>query len=184
VSAIHTTLPVLTPAAGETTVQTGSSKTDAGHGDHHTHHHHHHAQDHGADHAHAHDAACGCGHSHAPDPRQLQGAFDWRRGIAVVLAAGLRPCSGAIIVLVFALSQGLLWAGVASAYAMALGTGITVAALAALAVSGSALAVQLAGRGSPWAGRVQRTVEIGGSLAVLALGIILVGGALSGDGSL
>ena len=48
--------------------------------------------------------------------------------------SGLRPCSGAIIVLVFALAQGLFWAGVAATFVMGLGTAITVAAIATLAV--------------------------------------------------
>ena len=35
---------------------------------------------------------------------------------AAVLSVGIRPCSGALIVLVFALSQGIFWAGVASTF--------------------------------------------------------------------
>jgi nickel/cobalt exporter len=46
---------------------------------------------------------------------------------AAVFSVGLRPCSGALIVLVFALAQGIFWAGVASTFLMALGTAITVA---------------------------------------------------------
>ncbi|MBL8572175.1 MAG: nickel/cobalt transporter [Hyphomicrobiaceae bacterium] len=136
--------------------------------DHDDHHHHDHGQD------------CGCGHSHAPDPRLVAGPFDWRRGVAAVVAAGLRPCSGAIIVLVFALSQGLFVAGIAAAYAMGLGTGITVAVLAALTVSGSGLAERLAGGGSVWAPRVHRAIEVGGALLVLLLGVVLLGGAMFG----
>ena len=48
---------------------------------------------------------------------------------------GLRPCSGAILVLVFALAQGLFWAGIAATFVMGLGTAITVATIAVLAVS-------------------------------------------------
>jgi len=52
-----------------------------------------------------------CGHAHAPEPSQLAGSGGWQRGLSVIVAVGLRPCSGAIIVLVFALANGLFWAG-------------------------------------------------------------------------
>ncbi len=63
-----------------------------------------------------------CSHVHAPDPALLDGAFSWRGAVGTVIAAGMRPCSGAILVLVFALAQGLFAAGVAATFAMALGT--------------------------------------------------------------
>ncbi len=66
------------------------------------------------------------------DPRALAGPFSWRKMMAVVFSVGIRPCTGAILVLVFALTQGVFWAGVAATFAMALGTAITVAMLATL----------------------------------------------------
>jgi nickel/cobalt exporter len=73
------------------------------HGDHdHSHHGHDHA-------VHGHDDACGCGHSHGPQPEELCGPGGWGRGLAAVVATGSRPCSGAILVLVFAMAQGLFW---------------------------------------------------------------------------
>ena len=65
------------------------------------------------------------GHAHGPEPEELAGPGGWRRGLSAIVAVGLRPCSGAIIVLVFALAQGLFWAGVASTFVMGLGTAIT-----------------------------------------------------------
>src|SRR5262249_7945479 len=104
--------------------------------DHDHHHDHHHAHDHGHghhhhrghqhhDHAHSHDhdhddQASAWGHAHAPEPQELTGKHWLRRGLAAIIAVGLRPCSGAIIVLVFALAQGLFWIGVASTFAMGL----------------------------------------------------------------
>src|SRR5690606_8950742 len=88
-----------------------------------------------ADHAPEHDHdGCGCGHVHVPSPQQVSGSLDWRKAGAAMLAMGLRPCSGALIVLVFALSQNFFAAGVAAALAMGLGTGLTVAGLAVFAV--------------------------------------------------
>lgn len=104
----------------------------------HDHHHHaHHGHDHHHDHGHVHDEHCG--HSHGPEPAQLAGPGGWKRGLTAVIAVGARPCSGAILVLVFALAQGLFWAGVAATFIMGLGTAITVAAIATMAVWGKAL---------------------------------------------
>jgi ABC-type nickel/cobalt efflux system permease component RcnA len=94
------------------------------------------------------------------------------------LSVGIRPCSGAIIILVIALSQGLLAAGVAATFVMALGTGLTVAVLAAIAVSAKGLAMRFADAESGRGAVVLRTVEIGGALAVFLFGLLLLGGAL------
>src|SRR4029453_14794050 len=83
------------------------------------------------------------------------------------------PCTGAILVLVFAIGQGLMWAGVLSTFAMAVGTAITVSALAASAVGFRELATRLAGGGnSPWAGRIQLAAGLGGASLVLVMGTV------------
>jgi len=107
------------------------------------------------------------------------GARHWlARAWSAILAVGVRPCSGAIIILVFALSQGLFAVGIAATFVMALGTGLTVAVLAAFAVSAKGLALRVAGVGSGGAAIVLRVVEIGGALAVLLFGVLMLGGAL------
>lgn len=100
--------------------------------EHHSHAHHGHAHDHAHQHTptHQHDAECGCGHLHVPDPALVSGKLNWSRASSAILAVGLRPCTGAVFVLVFTLSQGFFIAGIAAALAMGLGTGLTVAALA------------------------------------------------------
>ena len=94
----------------------------------------------------------------------------------------MRPCSGAIIVLVFALSQRMFAVGVASTLVMAVGTGITVAVLATLAVSAKGLAVRLAGAESTAAYRIVRGLEIAAAGLVFVLGVVLLGGALATTG--
>jgi ABC-type nickel/cobalt efflux system permease component RcnA len=103
--------------------------------------------------------------------------------VSAVLAVGLRPCTGAIIALVFALSQGLFWAGVVSAYVMGLGTAITVSLLATLAVGAKGLATRLSDRLGSKAGRFHRAVEIAGAAAVFLLGALLFAGALTAGGT-
>lgn len=141
----------------------------------HTHHHHHHH-----DHDHRdHGENCGCGHSHAPDPKLIAGEqFDWRTAWAAVLAVGLRPCTGALIVLSFAFLNGLWVAGIASVFAMALGTAITVSVLAVLAVTAKNWAVALAGDGR-MGNCVHAGIEIAGAAFVFLLGIALLSASLA-----
>lgn len=122
----------------------------------------------------AHEHGPGCSHWHAPDPATLGDGFRWREALSTVVAAGARPCSGAILVLVFALSQGIFSAGIAATLVMALGTAITTAALAATAVLAKGIALKLAG---PQAGRgvlVARGLEVAAAVLVLAVGLSLL----------
>jgi nickel/cobalt exporter len=128
-----------------------------------------------------HAACASCGHAHGPAPRDLGGPGGWGRGVSAIFAAGLRPCSGAILVLVFALAQGLFWAGVASALAMGLGTAITVAALATLAVGARSAAGRLAAGKQGYGLLVLRGLEAGAALAVVAAGLLLLTGYMANE---
>ena len=123
-----------------------------------------------------------CGHYHAPDPGQLGEGFSWRGAAATVVAAGARPCSGAIVVLTFALTQGLFPAGIVATFAMALGTAVTTGALASLAVFAKGLAMRLAARESSRAALVARGLEFAAALCVLAYGVALLAMGPSGGG--
>jgi nickel/cobalt exporter len=154
---------------------------DHGHGQHHGHghdHHHHehaHAHDHHHDHDHE-DEASAWGHAHAPEPQELTGRHWFRRGLAAIIAVGLRPCSGAVIVLVFALAQGLFWIGVASTFLMGVGTAITVAAIATLAVGARGLAGRLA-KAKPGTGMILiRGLETAAALVIVLFGAALLTG--------
>jgi ABC-type nickel/cobalt efflux system permease component RcnA len=102
-----------------------------------------------------------------------------------VLAVGLRPCSGAILVLVFALAQGLFWAGVAATFAMGLGTAITVATIAVLALSAKGLATELskrlAGNRPGVSTLLLRGLEFGAAGLVLLFGLGLLLGFLGAE---
>jgi nickel/cobalt transporter (NicO) family protein len=149
-----------------------------GHSHHHDHghsHHHHHGHDHGHHHGHHHghnhaegEACASCGHAHAPDPRRLTAdRLSLRDAWGIILAVGIRPCSGAIVVLSFALLNGLYLAGIASVLAMAFGTFITVATLAALAVYARDYATSISGSRAALVGRM---IEIAGAALVFILG--------------
>ena len=89
------------------------------------------------------------------------------------MAVGIRPCSGALIVLVFAIAQGILWAGIVATFAMSLGTAITVSSLAALAVGSKQLAYRIAGGEGRWTEWIYRVTAIGGSALVMLIGVVL-----------
>jgi ABC-type nickel/cobalt efflux system permease component RcnA len=143
----------------------------------HGHHHHEHHHDHG--HGHVHDEHCG--HSHGPTPDQLAGPGGWRRGLGTIVAVGMRPCSGAILVLVFSLAQGLFLAGIAATFAMGLGTAITVATIAVLAVSAKGLARRLSAGGEGSGTLIMRGIEFGAAGLVLLFGLGLLFGYLAAE---
>ena len=165
----------------------------------HDHHHHGHAHDHDhahcdhGDHAHAHqdhahhdhahhdhdhdhDDASAWGHAHAPEPEELAGPGGWRRGLSAIVAVGLRPCSGAILVLVFALAQGLFWVGAASTFVMGLGTFITVAAIATIAVSARSWAGRMAASRAGYGNLAMRGIETAAAVLIIAFGTLLLSG--------
>jgi ABC-type nickel/cobalt efflux system permease component RcnA len=144
---------------------------------HHDHEHRH--DDHGHDHGHVHDEHCG--HSHGPAPSELAGPGGWQRGFGAILAVGIRPCSGAILVLVFALAQGLFWAGIAATLVMGLGTAITVATIAVIAVSAKDLARRLSGTKEGGGALFMRGVEFGAAGLVLLFGVGLLFGYLAAE---
>jgi nickel/cobalt exporter len=135
----------------------------------------------------AEDGAClahgpGCGHFHAPDPSALDAGFSWRQACLTVAAAGSRPCSGAILVLVFASAQGIFPAGCAAVLAMSLGVAITTGALATSAVYAKKMVAHFAGAESWRAMMAGRLFEAAAALAVFAFGLALLMAALYGGG--
>ena len=118
---------------------------------------------------HVHHDGCGCGHQHMPDPERLARDDDWRARLVIILSMGMRPCSGAIMVLLFSKVIGVFAWGMASALAMAAGTSLTITSLALLVHAFRSLAVKLSGNKTPALWR-----QVGWSTLALAGGIILV----------
>jgi len=147
-------------------------------------HHRAHGADHSHDRAHDHDdeeSVLPWGHAHGPELDELAGPGGWRRGLSAIVAVGLRPCSGAIIVLVFALAQGLFWAGVASTFVMGIGTAITVAAIATLAVGAKALAKRFAAARAGYGMLMLRGAEVAAAVLVTAFGVLLLTGTIASE---
>lgn len=130
-------------------------------------------------HAGTHDPACddpSCGHDHG-DPAHFAQAST--RDLALIaIGAGIRPCSGAVILLVFALAKGLFAAGALAVSAMALGTAIGTSLFALLAVKAKVLALNLIS-GPGTLSRVVLAVEMLAGLALALFGAALLTGMMS-----
>jgi ABC-type nickel/cobalt efflux system permease component RcnA len=177
--ALQSQPPALAPALAGAAVHDHDGHGHDHHHDHshdhvhmaHGHHHHHHH--------HVHDEHCG--HSHGPVPSELAGPGGWTRGFGAIFAVGLRPCSGAILVLVFALAQGMFWAGIAATFVMGLGTAITVATIAVIALSAKDLARRMSAGSEGGGALIMRGVEFGAAGLVLLFGIGLLLGYMAAE---
>ena len=133
---------------------------------------------------HQHDEHCGCGHAHLPSAAQMDQAVSGKTQALVVFSMGLRPCSGAIMMLLFAKVIGVYAWGVASAVAMAMGTALTVSALGLLVQRSRALALRL-GRASdtnPLAKLLMPVFALLGSVLLIVAGVALWQSASPGIG--
>ena len=75
---------------------------------------------------HVHSEHCGC--HHLPT-HEIKSSDSWRTRLGIVFSIGMRPCSGAIMILVFSNAMGVVSWGVAAVMIMAIGTGLSILAL-------------------------------------------------------
>ncbi|MGL5446718.1 MAG: nickel/cobalt transporter [Rhabdaerophilum sp.] len=122
-------------------------------------------------------AEAACNHDHGPNPAIFQRGGRASLALAAI-GAGIRPCTGAIILLIFALSQRLYGLGAASVIAMAIGTAMGTSIFALLAVKAKHLALWLASGRSHVALRVQLGLETLAGLVLALLGLALLTGTM------
>ncbi len=139
----------------------------AGHSQHSAGHHHH-----------THDEDCGCGHVHIPGADKVKGKWDTAKVISLVLSVGLRPCTGALYVLAFALIKGVFWVGALAVYAMGLGTAITISLMTMAVVAGRDVAVFSTAKNSRAVSVIYDITVIGGALIILLFGLLLFSSSL------
>ncbi len=129
--------------------------------------------------AHVHDEHCG--HNHAPEPKDLRGDWSFKKALSISLAIGLRPCTGAIAVLLAANTIGLYWAGIASTLAMGFGVFLTVSIIAAITVYGKDFALKLAANDNRRLGTIVNLLRLGGGVVVTFMGAIMFLGSFSAN---
>ena len=131
---------------------------------------------------HMHDDHGCCGHSHGPSAAELRREGSWRETLALVLSIGIRPCSGAVLVLVLAYAVAAPMVGIAAVFAMSLGTAITVSGLALLSVYARSLAGRI-GALLPDHSRsiamVSDMVTVTGGILIFLFGVLLLNAALT-----
>ncbi len=119
---------------------------------------------------------------HCPSPRDLETPLSLRSLVGIVGSIGVRPCSGAMLVLVVAYALRLRWTGIAAVFAMSLGTAITVSAIALLCVHARTWMLKAAAAMSHRARRLEMAIDaigmIGGML-VFAFGALLLQAAMT-----
>jgi ABC-type nickel/cobalt efflux system permease component RcnA len=135
-----------------------------GHGHGHAHGHHHHDHAHGHDHDHS-------DHMALPTTRPLLGNL--RETIGVIVSIGIRPCQGSVFVLLLSLAFGVFWAGVMAALAIALGTALTVSAIAVFTVAARQSANALLSARPRWLDGTARGIAILAGLFILWIGLAL-----------
>jgi len=126
-----------------------------------------------AAHNHRHDNTC---HAHIGAADSLQ-AMNWRQALPLIFSVGIRPCTGALVVMGFALLNGLFALGAAAVLAMSLGTFLVVSALAYMAVKAKKLALRLSA-GKDSSGRLQSAMEWAAALFIFLSGLALFLAAL------
>lgn len=128
------------------------------------------------DHHHHHDADCGCGHAHGPSLDEVARLSSWRDTAALIAGIAVRPCSGALFLLILTWQMGIGLAGIAGTFAMGFGTALVTIAVALMAVwTRSGALASLPGsriaHALPWFEVLAGTVValVAGSLLVQAL---------------
>ncbi|MDR9827219.1 nickel/cobalt transporter [Vibrio sp. FNV 38] len=133
---------------------------------------------------HAHHADCGCGHKHVADPKAINQASTLREYIGIIVTIGVRPCTGAIMVLLFANMVGMYWMGVLSALAMAGGTALTTSTIAIMTLTGKKIVKRyLTAGGKSSSTSIKLTglyAQLLGGVLLMLIGLLLLGGDASG----
>ncbi len=121
-----------------------------------------------------------CGHNHGVGPEQLAQGTSLKASMGIVLSIGLRPCTGAVLVLVLAKSLGLALVGAVAVFAMSLGTAIAITSLALLTIWSRSIASRWIDHrfSSAWSW-LSPAISVVGGLLLVSIGWILLMGTFA-----
>lgn len=109
-------------------------------------------------------------------PGENTAAGSGKRMLPVVIAVGMIPCPGVVMVMLFAMSMNLIGLGIALGFCIAAGMAVTITLVVILAMYGKGLTLKVLGRDSRLAKRIELGIEATAGLLVAALGgLLLVG---------
>jgi len=133
---------------------------------------------------HSHSDSCGCGHQHIAGAQAINSASSFKEYAVIIASIGMRPCTGAIMVLLFANMVDIYWLGVISAFLMAVGTALSTSVIALMTIAGRQLArryinnkaAQLNGSANNRSPRhfSGPLIRLTGGLALIVLGALLL----------
>lgn len=119
---------------------------------------------------HHHSADCGCGH-HGVGADIAH--TDWKNRAGVVLAIGARPCSGAIMILLFANALGMVTWGIIAVMTMALGTALSILGLSLAVRYARARTVAIFGESTNRVSWLVPAVKIIGGVLIILFALVL-----------
>jgi nickel/cobalt exporter len=126
-----------------------------------------------------------CHHDHAHElspsstPNTERGSGSRLRQGLMVLAVGIRPCSGAVLVLGFAKAVGVFLYGILATIAMAIGTALTVSALAVMTFFFRRTALNLVGDRASAVGAIELGLALLAGAGLVLLGSLLLAGSFA-----
>jgi len=126
-------------------------------------------------HAHAHEhGECGCG-AHGPSAREIEGATSLRDALILIASVAVRPCTGALFLLVIAWQMDILVAGALAVLVMGLGTAALTSLVAISSVTARTIAFATATNSGVQATVFSATQVFAGlAMMWLSLGLLLV----------
>ena len=138
------------------------------------HHHGHGHHDHKGD-------DCGCGHAHMPAPQELKGRKDAASIAPMIVSIGIRPCTGALLLLFFSCMFDLAWPGALATVAMAIGTAVTTGTLAILAVKSKDLALSFVKKSDRSLLLTHAGLRLGGGAIILLMAGLFLAAQIGGE---
>ena len=132
-------------------------------------------------HHHDHHHSCGCGHAHAPTPAEINPSKGLGALATMIVSIGIRPCSGALLLLFFSCMAHLTLPGVVATLAMAAGTAITTGVLAILAVKSRKLALHLVESSEKRLKLAHAGLRLAGGAVIVLMAALFLTAQLGGD---